>query len=147
MNYFYATLSGAFIFGIFWGADSPFISRLSVFNPFSLLHIPLYAILTVLLVLTLCPGQKTNSPPRYILAGLIAIAVAILDELYQSFLPSRDASITDVLLDVTGVSLVFFLFRGLSPSLRASFSVKLGKVRADYPALGEVDIKLKRRKL
>jgi len=147
MSPFFSILAAAYIFGIFFLADSPFISPLNAFNPFSLLHIPLYAILTILLVLTLCPGEKTNSPSRYILAGLIAVAVALLDEFYQSFLPSRDASVIDVLLDLTGVCLVFFLFRGLFPSLRGSFSRKLRKVRTDYPALGEVDIKLKRRKL
>ena len=116
MNYFFAVLPAAYIFGIFFFADSQVVSQIAVFNPFSLLHIPLYGILTLLLVLALGPRSATNSKFRYTLAALIAVAVALVDEFYQSFIPSREGSITDVLLDVLGVSLALFL------SLRGPFS-------------------------
>jgi VanZ family protein len=109
MNYFFAVLPAAYVFGIFFYADSQVVSRIAVFNPFSLLHIPLYGILTLLLVLALCSGSAVNCKPRYMLAALIAIGVAILDEFYQSFIPSREGSITDILLDVLGISLALFL--------------------------------------
>jgi VanZ family protein len=116
MNYFFAVLPAAYIFGIFFYADSPVVSQIAVFNPYSLLHIPLYGILTLLLVLTLCPPSATSSKLRYTLAAMMAVAVAILDEFYQSFIPNREGSLTDILLDVLGVSLALFL------SLRGPFA-------------------------
>ena len=109
MNYFFALLPAAYIFGIFFYADSAVVSQISVFNPFSILHIPLYGILTLLLVRALRPPSATNSKLRLTLAALIAIAVAILDEFHQSLIPGREASIIDVFLDVLGVSLALLL--------------------------------------
>lgn len=122
MNYFFALLPAAYIFGIFFYADSPIVSRIAVFNPFSILHIPLYGILTLLLVRALRPPSAANSRLRLALAALIAITVAILDEFHQSFIPGREASITDVFLDVLGVSLaLFLLFRGAFAHWTARF--------------------------
>jgi len=109
MNYFFALLPAAYIFGIFFYADSPVVSQIAVFNPFSILHIPLYGILTLLLVLALRPPSATNSKLRLALTALIAIAVAILDEFHQSSIPGREASVIDVFLDVLGVSLALLL--------------------------------------
>jgi VanZ family protein len=85
------------------------VAEIAVFNPFSILHIPLYGILTLLLVLALRAPSATNSKLRLTLTALIAIAVAILDEFYQSSIPGREASIIDVFLDVLGVSLALLL--------------------------------------
>jgi len=111
MNYLFALLPAAYIFGIFFYADSPVVSQIAVFNPFSILHIPLYGILTLLLALALRPPSATNSRLRLALTALIAIAVAILDEFHQSSIPGREASIIDVFLDVLGVSLALLLLR------------------------------------
>jgi VanZ family protein len=109
---FFAIISAAYIFGIFFFADSAMINQISAYNPFSILHIPLYAILTTLLVLTLQGGQMPPSKQRYILASLVALIVAGMDEFYQSFIPSREASVTDIFLDVIGISLgIFFSWR------------------------------------
>ncbi len=40
--------------------------------------------------------------------GVIALGVGIADEIHQAYVPGRDASITDVLLDFVGISLVLF---------------------------------------
>ena len=45
----------AYVVGIFLFADSSVISDLSPFNPYSLLHIPLYGILTLLLFFSFVP--------------------------------------------------------------------------------------------
>jgi VanZ family protein len=42
--------------------------------------------------------------------GFIALIVAIADEIHQAYVPGRDASITDVLLDMVGIILVLFFF-------------------------------------
>jgi VanZ family protein len=93
------------------------VSDMASFNPYSLLHIPLYGILTLLLILSLPPskgkfGNTINSSNpsnsrNYFFAGIIALVVAIADEIHQAYLPNRNASFTDVLLDVVGI--IFFV--------------------------------------
>jgi len=67
-----------------------------------LAHLSEYAILAALWLRALTRGL--NLTPRN--AGLIALAIsvawAILDEVHQSFVPSRSASLADVALDTTG---------------------------------------------
>ena len=133
MNPFFSIISAFYVFGIFFWADSPMASQISVFNPFSLLHIPLYGVLTVFLVLAFWTGQDNISGLRYTLAALIAILVGILDETHQSFIPSREASITDVLLDASGVLLAIFLFRQFLFSLWIGI---VGKIKS-HTAKGE----------
>jgi len=150
MRLFFTILSIAYIAGIFLFADSSVVSTLSSFNPYSLLHIPLYGILTFLLIFSFVPlkfnpinpsnptnlinqfnpsnlscemrslfhwdptNQKNQRNQRnfYLIPGGIALVVAIADEIYQAYVPGRDASITDVLLDLVGIILVlFFAFR------------------------------------
>jgi hypothetical protein len=149
---FFSILSIAYIAVIFLFADSSVVSTLAPFNPYSLLHIPLYGVLTVLLIFSFMPLTKLpvnslnqrnqrnlsremrslfhwdprnstnaiNLRARYLLPGGIALIVAIADEIHQAYVPGRDASITDVLLDLVGIILVlFFFFRLLKtkPSL------------------------------
>jgi hypothetical protein len=127
---FFSILSIAYIAGIFLFADSSVVSTLAAFNPYSLLHIPLYGVLTVLLIFSFVPlkfkllnsinprnstnainaTNTINLRARYLLPGGIASVVAIADEIHQAYVPGRDASITDVLLDIVGISLVLFFF-------------------------------------
>jgi VanZ family protein len=51
-----------------------------------------------------------NLKSRFLVVGLIASIVAIADEVHQSFVPFRDASVTDVFLDLLGISLVLIVF-------------------------------------
>jgi predicted histidine transporter YuiF (NhaC family) len=131
MRIFFSILSFAYIFGIFFFADSSVVSDLSSFNPYSLLHIPLYGILTALLIFSFVPlkfnstyqinqrnkkNQKNQRNQRnqrnwknfYLLPGGIALIVAIADEIHQAYVPGRDASLTDVLLDMAGIGIVIF---------------------------------------
>jgi len=120
MRIFFSILSIAYIAGIFLFADSSVVSTLSSFNPYSLLHIPLYGILTFLLIFSFMPlkfnptNQKNqinqiNQRNFYLIPGGIALIVAIADEIHQAYVPGRDASITDVLLDLAGITLVLFI--------------------------------------
>jgi len=106
MNPFFTALSGFYIFGIFYWADSPAVQQIGVFNPYSLLHVPLYGILTGLLVLAFSPAEGRIEARHLIGAGLTAMAVAVLDEIHQMFIPNRNASVLDVLLDGVGIGLV-----------------------------------------
>ena len=130
---FFASLSCIYIAGIFLFADSSVVSTLAAFNPYSLLHIPLYGVLTVLLIFSFMPlkfkllnsinprnstnainaTNTINLRARYLLPGGIASVVAIADEIHQAYVPGRDASITDVLLDLVGIILVIFFFSRL----------------------------------
>ena len=111
MRLFFSILSIAYVAGIFLFADSSVVSDLSTFNPYSLLHIPLYGILTFLLVFTFMP--RTQLPnhfiTRFLVVGCIALIVAIADEIHQAYVPDRDASVTDILLDMVGIGLALFL--------------------------------------
>jgi hypothetical protein len=122
MRFFFKLASAAYVSGIFLLAGSPVVERLGQFNPYSLLHIPLYGILTLLLILSFPPQRKrfinptnstdsgdTSNSSNLVVAGIIALVVAIADEIYQSFISFRDASVTDVFLDLIGVLLALFL--------------------------------------
>jgi VanZ family protein len=117
INLIFFILSASYVSAIFFLADSPAVSTLASFNPYSLLHIPLYGILTVLLVFSLLAsafkGQRLNDPKdesnRFMIAGFIALGVAIVDEIYQSLVPGRDASVSDVLLDIIGIGAAMLL--------------------------------------
>jgi len=138
MNLLFSFLSAAYICAIFVFADSPVVSGLSTFNPFSLLHIPLYGTLAVLLIFAFVPFNFShfirifrrnilsasndlndlNGPSpinalhtrfRFFIAGVISLIVSVVDEYHQSFIPAREASVTDVLLDLVGIGLAILL--------------------------------------
>ena len=109
MNPFFTLLSAVYIFGIFYWADSPAVSEIGVFNPYSLLHIPLYGILTFLLLRAVRSDLGRQFSSRLLIAGLIGAAVGVLDEWNQYFIPGRDSSFGDVLLDWIGIGIVISL--------------------------------------
>ncbi|NWF57122.1 MAG: VanZ family protein [Syntrophaceae bacterium] len=115
MNPFFTFLSAAYIFCIVYLANSPFAGFVAKFNPYSLLHIPLYGILTILLLLAFASKPETSRPSRYWMAAWIAIAVAVVDEYLQSFIPSREGSLGDILLDFLGIVLAMILARRVPP--------------------------------
>ena len=123
MNAFFTFISAAYIFAIFFLADSGAVSRIGEFNPYSLLHIPLYGILTLLILLSLCTGRGKYTPRRLIAGGFLVGIVGALDEFHQTFIPSREGSWGDVLLDVLGIGIALFLFRRLFPVLQAQFGL------------------------
>ena len=114
-NLIFGVFSAGYIAGIFLFAGSSAVATLSAFNPYSLLHIPLYGVLTFLLVFSILPfrlrgmwaGMATG---RLVIAGLIALTVGMADEYHQSFIPGREASLTDVFLDGCGIAFTILLF-------------------------------------
>ena len=130
MRIFFSILSLGYIAAIFVLAESPVTHTLSDLNPYSLLHIPLYGIMTLLLVFSLVPiprgfkygsiqsnsdptrpeaGGRVNLKLRLLVAGAIAWVVGVLDEVHQLSVPNRDASAGDVALDAVGIALVLLL--------------------------------------
>lgn len=128
MRLIFCIISIVYITAIFLFANSRLVSDLAPFNPDSLLHIPLYGILTALLIFSFVPiklnpinaiNEPNASTPkrinastltyiRFFLPGVIALMVAIADEIHQSVIPTRNASITDVFLDAIGIALALF---------------------------------------
>ena len=121
MNPVYALFSAAYVFAIFFLADSGAVSQVGDFNPYSLLHIPLYGILTLLILLSSYTGKEEYPKNRLIASGLIAGMVGALDEFHQTFIPTRDGSIGDVLLDFLGIFLTILLFRRAFPYLKSKY--------------------------
>jgi len=111
-----------YIFSIFFCADSPVVSRIGALNPYSILHVPLYGFLTFLLLRAFGWDRKPNYRSLYAMTAFLAIGIAVLDELNQCGIPSRQGSITDVFLDATGVSLALFVTYCTRPSLRPGLS-------------------------
>ncbi len=107
IHLFFSLLSIAYVAGIFILANSPMVSTISLFNPYSLLHLPLYGILAFLLYFSLsAPGH-----PRFLLPGFIAFGVGIADEIHQAFVPGREASVGDVFLDLAGIVIALWVIR------------------------------------
>ncbi len=113
-NLFFIVISLIYIMAIFLLSDSSVSSDLSRYNPYSLLHIPLYGILMFLLYLSFNPDTLRSSNEKKITVSLcfpiiISVTVAILDEIHQIYIPFREASIGDIFLDIIGIGLVAFL--------------------------------------
>jgi VanZ family protein len=105
LRLFFFILSLLYIAAIFIFAGSSMVSDLSFFNPSSILHIPLYGILTTFLSLSMKRSSRLWIP------GLVAFVIAIVDEIYQGFVPGRDASVIDGLIDVIGIVVALCIIR------------------------------------
>lgn len=70
-------------------------------------HVILYAILYALIKRALS-GQSNRN---YVLAFLICVLYGLSDEIHQSFVPGRSATIMDVGFDALGASLMFLYLR------------------------------------
>lgn len=115
MSIIYGILSAIYISLIFSLAWLPGqLEALKRFNFFNLLHIPLYGLLAFFLIRTFWPINKKPFVPSFqlalVLVSLIALLVAILDELNQIRMPGRDCSFLDILLDGIGISLTVILW-------------------------------------
>ena len=79
-------------------------------NP--LLHVIEYALLTVTLVWGRSSGLRRRVRTRQLAwLWILGTLFAVSDEIHQSFVPSRDASASDVLADMAGITLVLAAYR------------------------------------
>ncbi len=72
-------------------------------------HVLEYFVLS-LLILTAIARNKKYKKLAYILAFLIPMIYAILDEYHQTFIPWRDGKLSDVFIDGAGVVLGIFTY-------------------------------------
>lgn len=71
------------------------------------LHLVEFAILYVLFVVALVANHKLTAAAS-LTAAIIAGLYGIIDELHQSFVPARSATLIDVIKDIVGVLAVYF---------------------------------------
>jgi VanZ like family len=75
-------------------------------------HIPLFAGLTFLLVKTIAPKKRQFLATRACAgAAVLLVAFAALDEWHQVFVPGRQCSVMDLLLDAMGIGAVLLFYR------------------------------------
>ena len=95
-----------------------YISSLSVISALSSLpyraeiyHIGIYFVLTLFMMIALSEGGVKKH--LFLWAILFTFIYAVSDELHQIFVPGRDPSISDVLLDSIGISIsgLFYFLR------------------------------------
>nr|WP_239558540.1 VanZ family protein [Peribacillus deserti] len=74
------------------------------------LHLIEFAILYVLLAAALKVNGKLT-PALNIAAAVAACLYGVLDEIHQSFIPSRSSSLIDVVKDITGVAAAYWILK------------------------------------
>ncbi len=72
-------------------------------------HVAVYAILAAFWFRTLYAGRRLPGTQSALAALAISVAWAVVDEVHQSFVPSRTGSSLDVILDSTGASLALLV--------------------------------------
>ena len=68
-------------------------------------------------------NKKENRKIKIIMTILVSLIIAILDEIHQYFVPLRDASINDILIDMLGVIFLIFIYsfiKNYKPRLKSS---------------------------
>ncbi|OIK03776.1 VanZ family protein [Bacillus sp. MUM 13] len=71
------------------------------------MHLIEFAILYALFAAALAAHTKLTARSS-LFAAVIACLYALLDEFHQSFVPSRDASLIDIVKDFIGIAAVYF---------------------------------------
>lgn len=70
--------------------------------PFSIIyHFVIFFLFSFFLLMTI-KGNKKIKVKHILMVLIISLAYAISDEIHQAFIPGRDASIKDILTDLTG---------------------------------------------
>lgn len=84
---------------------------------FNVMHVPLFGAVAFGGYKTMAKGREL-SMPALVLAFAASVAYAVFDEWHQSFVAGRNASMSDVIVDVTGAALTLVLI-GLWSHFRA----------------------------
>ncbi|MDH5174139.1 MAG: VanZ family protein [Elusimicrobiota bacterium] len=71
-------------------------------------HITEYGILAFLVWRAIFHSVKINLTRTYAYSGALSLLYAISDEIHQSFVPTRNGSVFDVLIDALGIGLMLY---------------------------------------
>jgi VanZ family protein len=104
MRFGYGFAAASLIAGLFVLGRTPYAVGLIPSPWDKLVHVLVFALLTLLLSYTL--GARAAR-----LAVILALAVGIADEAHQMFLPGRSSDVTDFMADMFGVALAAWVLR------------------------------------
>jgi len=90
-------------------------------------HATEFAILTAGLIALLSLWRPSRKSPNILWAGTIAVLFAVSDEFHQTFVPTRDGTVADVLIDTLGVGLAMLVFWSRSHASGHDQSSRAGK--------------------
>ena len=87
------------------------VSSTYVFNfiIFKFLHVTEYAILYFLWWWAISNKKNAFQHQKYLWAGLISLAFAISDEIHQTYIPTREGTFRDVMIDGIGIILMYIV--------------------------------------
>jgi len=89
----------------FYLSSRPWVPGASLL-PDSILHLAEFSVLTALLVRALSGALAVPHRAGVLWAAFLFCAVyAVMDELHQSFVPGRDASVRDAAVDIAAIGL------------------------------------------
>jgi len=71
-------------------------------------HMTEYGILAFLIWRAIFSSIKINQSKTYAWSGALSLLYAISDEIHQSFVPTRHASIYDILIDGIGIGVMLY---------------------------------------
>lgn len=75
---------------------------------FNVMHVPLFGAVAFCSYKTLAKGREL-SLPAMVLAFAASVTYAVVDEWHQSFVAGRNASLSDVIVDVIGAGLMLLV--------------------------------------
>jgi len=84
---------------IFWASSQPGTDLQLIAHADKVIHYVIYA----LLMLSCLYGAQFPGPPKNWVWAMICALYAVSDEWHQSFVPGRDATLGDVIADISGV--------------------------------------------
>jgi len=82
------------------GPEGPLVTAF-----FNAMHVPLFGAVAFCSYKALSKGREL-SIPAMVVASVASLAYAVFDEWHQSFVPGRNASLSDVIVDVIGAGLM-----------------------------------------
>lgn len=82
------------------------------FVVFKSLHIIEYGFLYFLLFRAIHKTTKLPVKKQLIAAFLMAFFYGVIDEIHQTFVPTREGKLRDVIIDTIGIAAAFFLIKG-----------------------------------
>ncbi len=76
---------------------------------FKFLHVTEYSILYTLVYRALCIYSEKRLPvyKKLLIALIITLLYAVIDEIHQKFVPTREGTVRDVLIDSIGIAIMY----------------------------------------
>lgn len=76
---------------------------------FKFLHVTEYSILYTLVYRALCIYSEKRLPvyKKLLIALIITLLYAVIDEIHQTFVPTREGTVRDVLIDSIGIVIMY----------------------------------------